>query len=64
MAPGRVLRIPALPSFLKTYVDRPTFSFTGYLRNERDYSTELHQWIRKNYTTFRELEFSLLSQRS
>ena len=64
MGLGRVLRITALPSFLKTYVDRPTFSFTGYLRNERDQSTELHQWVRKNYTSFRELEFSLLPQRS
>ena len=61
---GRVLRISALPSFLKTYVDRLTFSFTDYLRNERDSSTELHQWIRRNYTSLRELEFSLLPQRS
>jgi hypothetical protein len=64
MATGQVLRISALPSFLKTYVDRLTFSFTDYLRNERDSSTELHQWIRKNYTSFRELELSLLPQRS
>jgi hypothetical protein len=41
-----------------------TFSFTDYLRNERDSSTELHQWIRRNYTMLRELEFSLLPQRS
>ena len=64
MAEGRVLRISALPSFLKTYVDRLNFSFTDYLRNERDSSTELHQWIRRNYTGFRELELSLLAQRS
>jgi hypothetical protein len=64
MAQGRTLRISALPSFLKTYVDRLSFSFTDYLRNERDSSTELHQWIRRNYTTFRELELSLLPQRS
>jgi len=64
MATGRILRISALPSFLKTYIDRLTFSFTDYLRNERDSSTELHQWIRKNYTSFRELELSLLLQRS
>ncbi|MEH2503500.1 MULTISPECIES: hypothetical protein [unclassified Bradyrhizobium] len=63
MGLGRVLRISALPSFLKTYIDRLTFSFTNYLRNERDSSTELHQWIRRNYTCFRELEFSLLPQR-
>ena len=62
MGMGRVMRISALPSFLKTYVNRVTFSFTDYLRNERDSSTELHQWIRRNYTAFRELEFSLLAQ--
>jgi hypothetical protein len=64
MATGQVMRIPALPSFLRTYVDRVSFSFTDYLRNERDSSTELHQWIRRNYTTFRELELSLLPQRT
>ena len=63
MGSGRVLRITALPSFLKTYVGRLNFSFTDYLRNERDSSTELHQWIRRNYISFRELEFSLLAQR-
>jgi hypothetical protein len=64
MGRGRVLRISALPMFLKTYIDRLTFSFTGYLRNEKDSSTELHQWIRRNYTSFRELELSLILQRS
>ena len=63
-ARGRVLRIAALPVFLKTYVDRLTFSFTGYLRNEKDSSTELHQWIRQNYFSFRELELNLLLQGS
>ncbi|HLX15337.1 MAG TPA: hypothetical protein VKS24_09035 [Bradyrhizobium sp.] len=61
---GRVLSIAALPAFLKTYVDRLSFSFTDYLRNERDSSTELHQWIRKNYYSFRELELSLILQGS
>ena len=63
-ARGRVLRIAALPVFLKTYIDRLAFSFTGYLREEQDSSTELHQWIRSNYLSFRELELSLLLQRS
>jgi len=63
-ARGRVLRIAALPVFLKTYIDRLTFSFTEYLRNEKDSSTELHQWIRKNYFSFRELELNLILQRS
>src|SRR5450756_967367 len=64
MAQGRVIRIAALPLFLKTYIDRLTFSFTSYLRNEKDSSTELHQWIRRNYLSFRELELSLILQRS
>ena len=64
MAHGRVLSIGALPVFLKTYIDRLNFSFTTYLRNEKDTSTELHQWIRKNYFSFREIELSLLPQRS
>ena len=64
MAQGRMLRIAALPAFLKTYIDRLSFSFTGYLRSEKDSSTELHQWIRTNYLSFRELELSLILQRS
>jgi hypothetical protein len=64
MAGGRVVAISALPVFLKTYIDRLTFSFTGYLRGEKDTSTELHQWIRRNYFSFRELELNVILQRS
>jgi hypothetical protein len=64
MERGRVLRISALPTFLKTYISRLNFSFTDYLRQERDSSTELHQWIRRNYTVLRDLELSLTMQRS
>jgi hypothetical protein len=64
MAQGRILRIAALPVFLKTYIDRLTFSFTDYLRHEKDSSTELHQWIRNNYLNFRELELNLILLRS
>jgi hypothetical protein len=56
LAQGRLLRIAALPPFLTTYLDRLSFSFTGYLRSEQDSSTELHQWIRKKYFAFREIE--------
>jgi len=59
---GRVIRLTALPTFLKTYIDRLTFSFTDYLRREHDSSTELHQWIRRNYSNLRELEASLTMQ--
>ena len=64
MLHGRILRIAALPTFLKTYIDRLTFSFTGYLRQEKDSSTELHQWIRRNYYAFRDLELKLILQGS
>lgn len=63
-ADGKVLRISALPTFLRTYIDRLSFSFSDYLRNEKDSSTELHQWIRRNYFSFRELELSLILQGS
>ncbi|MBV9562976.1 MAG: hypothetical protein JOY90_21420 [Bradyrhizobium sp.] len=63
MAEERVIRVPALPTFLKTYIDRLSFSFTDYLRQEPDSSTELHQWIRRNYFHFRELELNLILQR-
>ncbi|WOH83577.1 hypothetical protein RX327_10810 [Bradyrhizobium sp. BEA-2-5] len=63
MTGSRVLRFRALPVFLKTYIDRLSFSFTGYLRQEKDASTELHQWTRRNYMTFRDLELSMLLQR-
>src|ERR1700732_3035939 len=61
---GRVLRIRALPVFLKTYIDRLAFSFTGYLRHEKDSSTELHQWIRRNYSACRDLDLRMLLQGS
>ena len=63
MGQGRVLPIGALPRFLKTYIDRLTFSFTDYLRSERDSSTELHQWIRRNYLIFRDLEMRMIARR-
>ena len=63
MGGGRVLPISALPPFLKTYVDRLNFSFTEYLRHEKGSSTELHQWIRRNYLSFRDLELKLILQR-
>src|SRR5260221_9673101 len=62
-AHGRVLHIAALQAFLKNYVDRLTFSFTAYLRSEKDSSSELHEWIRENYISFRDLELELISQK-
>jgi hypothetical protein len=63
MEGGRLLPITALPPFLKTYIDRPNFSFTDYVRQEKDSSTELHQWIRRNYLSLRDFELKLTMQR-
>ncbi|WP_439373339.1 hypothetical protein [Bradyrhizobium sp. DASA03120] len=62
MNQGRVVRLAALPVFLHNYICRLGLSFTGYLRHERDSSSELHQWIRQNYTIFRDIELSLIPQ--
>jgi len=61
---SKQLRIAALPAFLRTYIERFSFSFTGYLRQEKDPSTELYQWIRRNYYTLREIENEIMTQRS
>lgn len=58
---AQLLRIPAVQPFLQTYIDRLDFSFTSYLRQEQDSSTELHQWIRGNYTKFRDMDMRLLT---
>ncbi len=56
----RPFRIAALPAFLKSIIGRLNFSFTHYLRDNKDQSSELHQWVRSNYTRFREMELNLI----
>ena len=60
MTQGRMLRVGGLPAFITTYIDRLNFSFTRYLREEKDTSTELHQWTRAGYFKFREMELGLI----
>jgi hypothetical protein len=59
----KTLHIRALPPFLKTYIERRSFSFTDFLRQDSDPSSELNQWIRKNYLSFRDIELNLLQYR-
>jgi hypothetical protein len=59
----KTLRIRALPPFLKTYIDRRSFSFTQFLRQDNDQSSELNQWIRANYLRFRDIELNLMQHR-
>ncbi len=58
-APLRMLPVAALPPFLRTYIDRTSFSFTAYLQEQADPSSELFQWIRRNYGTLRDLLLTL-----
>ena len=37
--------------------------FTGYLRQNQNSTSELHQWIRNNYIAIRDLELELILQR-
>ncbi len=60
----KTLKIRALPPFLKTYIERQSFSFTDFLRQDNDASSELHQWIRANYLNFREIELDLTPYRA
>jgi len=58
---GRVpVRITPLQPFLKTFIDRPRFSFDGFLRRPANAETELHAWIRRCFLEFRDLEMRLL----
>jgi hypothetical protein len=59
----RTLRLKALPPFLKTYVERRSFSFTAFLRQDTDQSSELNQWIRGAYLAFRDIELNLMLHR-
>lgn len=59
-ASTRPMRIAMLPAFLRSIIDRTTFSFTGYIRGPNDPSSELHQWIRRNYQGFRDMMPNLL----
>jgi hypothetical protein len=61
--PPHMLHIAALPPFLRTYVDRLSFSFTAYLRRS-ERSSELHQWTRRNYTALREVALNLRQYRA
>jgi hypothetical protein len=63
MGPVELLDVAILPGFLKTYIERNTFSFTGFLRTSTDKSSELYQWILNCFVRFRELGVKLAQHR-
>lgn len=60
---AELLAIPILPGFLKTYIDRTSFSFANFLKTSNDRSSELHQWISNRFIRFRELGLKLMLKR-
>jgi hypothetical protein len=60
-APGEpALRVSVLSPFLKSFIEKPGFSFDDYLERQDTGRTELHEWIERTFMQFRELELRLL----
>ncbi len=54
------IRIPRLSPIVRGVIDRPGFSFAGYLGKRPGGPTEVHTWIDTIFSEFRELELRLL----
>jgi hypothetical protein len=61
-AGGAPVRIAQLPPFLKAIIEKPGFTFTGFMRRSAEADTGLHAWIKGANLEFRELELRLLME--
>lgn len=57
---GEPIDIPALTPVVRSVVDRRNFSFVAYAQNSNDPTSELYEWMRRVFVSFRELEVRLL----
>jgi hypothetical protein len=57
---GEPVRVPALSPVVRSVVERPGFSFVGYAARTTDTTSELYDWMRRMFVSFRELEVRLL----
>jgi len=57
---GDTVSIPALSTVLRSVIDRQGFSFIGYALKTPDRTSELYEWMRRTFLTFRDLEMRLL----
>jgi hypothetical protein len=55
-----VIRVPRLSPIVRGVIDRPGFSFGGYMSKQPGGPTEVHSWIGSIFAEFRELELRLL----
>jgi hypothetical protein len=58
-----VIHIPRLSPIVRGVIDRPSFSFSAYMTAQPGGPTEVHQWIARIFTAFRDLELRLLMGR-
>jgi hypothetical protein len=58
-----LIQIPRLSPIVRGVIDRPSFSFAAYMTSQPGGPTEVHQWIAKIFTAFRDLELRLLMGR-
>jgi hypothetical protein len=57
---GEPISIPALTPVVRSVVDRRNFSFVSYVQKTNDPTSELYEWMRRVFISFRELEVRLL----
>lgn len=57
---GEPIGIPALTPVVRSVVDRRNFSFVAYVQKSNDPTSELYEWMRGVFVSFRELEVRLL----
>ena len=57
---GEPIGIPALTPVVRSVVDRRNFSFVAYVEKTNDTTSELYEWLRRVFISFRELEVRLL----
>ena len=58
-----VIQLPRLSPIVRGVIDRPSFSFAGYMASQPGGPTEVHQWIARIFTAFRDLELRLFMGR-
>ena len=57
---GEPIGIPALTPVVRSVVDRRNFSFVTFVQKTNDTTSELYEWMRRVFISFRELEVRLL----
>ena len=57
---GEPISVPALTPVVRSVVDRPNFSFVAYIQKTSDKTSELYEWMRVVFVSFREIEVRLL----